>query len=464
MRGLAVLLGIMTLAAVGISAAVTWRQQSGWRQLDDRMNVACRRGSHDDLQRARLLAMRLAIATPDDAAPEVALGMIDARLIVDFGHDLGTEARGALERAAKKKFNPATSALRDAARALLLMADGQLDKGVTLANAAIEHARSSPYGYWVLARIKGRQGDAAAAAPILQAAAVLAPDFLEIRVAWAKTLFDMGDQSTAQAAVAQILTQAPDMERAQLLTPNPTVCADPNTPEISAACTFRSAYNAWIDGDRARALSLAIQAADRPGHEPRRLAALSQVLAHMGHIDRASALLDKAETLTRPPFGAIEWAQVAIALGRGQAAVAPKTPASSVENVVTAVRLALTTAGLPGLESALADLRPPLPAALRALTSPVVHAPDPLRAYVDGLRARLRGDLSEAIRLFTQALDDHGDASHAAGELQAALQSQGQPLAPTLLERLGRVNRDCIHLHRAENVVIPAAKKRRSRP
>ncbi len=464
------LLVVMTLAAVGISAAVKARQQSGWQILDDRMNVAFRRGSHDDLQRARLLAMRLAVAAAQDGAPEAALGMIDARLAVDFGHDLIAEGRGALDRAAQKQSNPAAQALADAARALLLMGDGQLDGALSLANAAIEGAPSTPHGYWISARIKLRQGDAAAAARILEAAAVLAPDFLEIRVAWAEALFDLADSATAKTAVAKILAQAPDLERAQLLGAAPVVCTAPRAPEISApeiraSCAYRRARRAWIDGDSTQATMLAVEAAKSPGHDPRRLADLAHVLAQLGLIDHASDLLDKAQSLSSPHFGGIGWARVAIALGRGTSAVAAKEAALSPEARVTAARLSLATAGLTGLDAALADMGPALPVVLQNLRTPA-PAPgiaDPLRNYVDGLRARLAGDLPTAIRLFSLALDGHGESCHAAGELLAALQTQDQPLLQGLLDPISAVNRDCIHLHRSENVVVPAAKKNRAR-
>src|SRR3569623_2695211 len=55
---------------------------------------------------------------------------------------------------------------------------------------------------------------------------------------------------------------------------------------------------------------------------------------------------------------------------------------------------------------------------------------DPWRAYLDGLRAELAGNLPDAAASFGRALSGHGDACRAAGEYLATLRSLKRPDNP----------------------------------
>jgi hypothetical protein len=75
---------------------------------------------------------------------------------------------------------------------------------------------------------------------------------------------------------------------------------------------------------------------------------------------------------------------------------------------------------------------------------------DPWRAYLDGLRAELAGDLTDAAASFGRALSGHGDACRAAGEYRATLRLLKQsesPAASGALTVLRAENARCVNLH-----------------
>jgi hypothetical protein len=71
---------------------------------------------------------------------------------------------------------------------------------------------------------------------------------------------------------------------------------------------------------------------------------------------------------------------------------------------------------------------------------------DPVRAYVDGLRAHLDGDLAAAARHLEHALSGHGDACRAAGEYIATLRALKRRPAPTAFTALRAENAACVNL------------------
>jgi hypothetical protein len=71
---------------------------------------------------------------------------------------------------------------------------------------------------------------------------------------------------------------------------------------------------------------------------------------------------------------------------------------------------------------------------------------DPWRAYLDGLRAELSGNLPEAARSFGRALSGHGDACRAAGEYAATSRLLKRPIDPTALMLLRAENASCVNL------------------
>jgi hypothetical protein len=156
-------------------------------------------------------------------------------------------------------------------------------------------------------------------------------------------------------------------------------------------------------------------------------------------------------------------ARAAVALGRGELAWLPVAPGDPEARLLVA-RAALASGGPAALGRVLRGLDASALAAspdLRALSvlvkegSPAADpvAADPVRAYAEGLRARLDGDTPGAVRWLAAALDGHGDACRAAGEYVAALEALGQPLGDELAP-LRAVNRGCVNLTR------PAAVRR----
>ena len=72
---------------------------------------------------------------------------------------------------------------------------------------------------------------------------------------------------------------------------------------------------------------------------------------------------------------------------------------------------------------------------------------DPVRAYVDGLRAQLQADLPAAVERFWHALAGHGDACRAVGEYVATLRALKLPADPSAWRALTIQNAGCKNLH-----------------
>ncbi|MEO8213252.1 MAG: hypothetical protein ABI560_08670, partial [Myxococcales bacterium] len=71
---------------------------------------------------------------------------------------------------------------------------------------------------------------------------------------------------------------------------------------------------------------------------------------------------------------------------------------------------------------------------------------DPVRAYVDGLRARLDGNIPAAVASLRHALSGHGDACRAAGEYLTMLRVLKQPVEPASWNLLRAENAGCVNL------------------
>jgi hypothetical protein len=71
---------------------------------------------------------------------------------------------------------------------------------------------------------------------------------------------------------------------------------------------------------------------------------------------------------------------------------------------------------------------------------------NPAQAYVDGLRARLAGDLLGAADRLAHALSGHGDACRAAGEYVATLGALKRHPDPTVFSALRAENAACVNL------------------
>jgi hypothetical protein len=73
-------------------------------------------------------------------------------------------------------------------------------------------------------------------------------------------------------------------------------------------------------------------------------------------------------------------------------------------------------------------------------------AADPVRAYVEGLRARLAGKPSLAVSLLARALHGHGDACRAAGEYLAVCRALGRAPDVGAFVELEKENAHCVNL------------------
>ncbi|HXU01351.1 MAG TPA: hypothetical protein VN903_10180, partial [Polyangia bacterium] len=90
----------------------------------------------------------------------------------------------------------------------------------------------------------------------------------------------------------------------------------------------------------------------------------------------------------------------------------------------------------------LAGLRPDSPPTARPA------AEDPVRAYVEGLRARLDGKLDVAADRLRHALAGHADACRAAGEYRATLRALKQKPEASAFVALRAENSGCVNLPR----------------
>jgi hypothetical protein len=147
----------------------------------------------------------------------------------------------------------------------------------------------------------------------------------------------------------------------------------------------------------------------------------------------------------------------AVSLGRGRASPLPvgQRPADP-EVRLLAARASLAAGGIGALSSTLDELGAGAYeqdadaaeiARLRRDGAPAVHAAadDQVRAFVEGLRARLDGKLDVAADRLRHALSGHGDACRAAGEYRATLralkrQPEAYAFVPLRTENAGCVN------------------------
>ena len=162
-----------------------------------------------------------------------------------------------------------------------------------------------------------------------------------------------------------------------------------------------------------------------------------------------------------PGAPALAWAEAAVSLGRGRAGTLPSGPRPADPEIRLLVARASLAAG--GDRRAVggagrAGCR------RRALTTstwrrsrgcgPRTRTPraragdDPVRAYVDGLRARLDGKLDVAAERLRYALSGHGDACRAAGEYRATLRALKQKPEPSAFAALRAENSGCVNLPR----------------
>jgi tetratricopeptide (TPR) repeat protein len=310
----------------------------------------------------------------------------------------------------------------------------------------------------------------------LKAAVVRSPAFMMAQVAWAETRLDLGDPHGARGALEDVLTKAPSDLRARLLLDeaeqalgvtgtNTLAAACPPFQKrwppaaVRSGCALARASRSRRSGARVEALARAEEAAGVVPAEPRLQARVAESLAQLGAVDRAAELLERARRFAAPGMPAVAWATVAVALGRGNAPSLPPGPRpADPDSRLLAARVALAAGGVGALLNTLDGLGEPalandvdLRSLARLREAKGTHLPsdgdDPVRAYVDGLRARLDGNLPAAVASLRKALSGHGDACRAAGEYVGMLRVLKLTVDSAAWNLLRAENASCVNLH-----------------
>jgi tetratricopeptide (TPR) repeat protein len=492
MRGAAWVLAIAVVGGGTVAWLVHSRSGAVDRQLDAELAAALDRGSIADLGRAQAIGRRLVLGAGGGRAEAAALAFADARLAIDYGVPTAPEAEEILARFGLpdgRSDGPSTMAA--SAKALLIARNGDREGAARIAAAAATAEPGLPYPLYALGRTRALGGDLEGAARAFEAAGVVAPAFLASRVARAEVLLDRGNVGRVRPLLEGAISDAPGDPHAQLLMeevelatrahqapPHPAaICAGPwRPPAIEAACLLARAESARRAGSRAEARADAEGAARVVPDEPRLLTRAALLLAQLGAVDQAAALLARARRRAAAEMPTFVWATAAVALGRGHAGPLPAGPRpADPETSLLIARAALAAGGVGALGAALGGLGPKasdgdgdlerlgrLAARPPRLTSktpgqktPGQKTPDqtaapavddPMQAYLDGLAAQLAGDLVKATERFGHALSGHGDACHAAGEYVAALRAQKRRPEPTTFARLRAENSRCVNL------------------
>jgi tetratricopeptide (TPR) repeat protein len=457
---------VLTVAAALIQGAVSVGRRSGWKRLRAQMAAEMEEGSLQALLRARIAGTRVALAESGDAHLAGELAYVDALLAEDYGLRARPEAEQALVRA-----SGARSAAVDVARGLFALGDGNRAQAETLALAAIQAHREDPRPPLLLARARLAAGDLRSASQALEAAMVKGPNATAPVVAWSEARLDLGQPAAALTALTQVVARSADHTRARLLReeaalalkapPGPDAAAllgacqrdRAVSPVLEAWCALGASVRSRLAGDRGRALAEARRAAGGKQRAPRVLAQTALVLAQLGQVDEAATLVTRATAQVTPALPALVWAQAAVALGRGELPGLPPLAPGHVEVRLLVARAALASGGPAALGKTLRELGgahadPDLSALSLVLpASPPGPPPEgsPVRAYAEGLRARLAGDTAGAARWLAGALQGHGDACRAAGEYLAVQGLLHQPVTHEL-DPLRAANTGCLNL------------------
>jgi tetratricopeptide (TPR) repeat protein len=483
MRGAAWVLAIAVMGGGSVAWLVHARGTAVDRQLDAELAAALDRGGIADLGRAQAIGRRLALGAEGGRSEAAALALADACLAIDYGVPTAPEAEEILARfGLPDGRSDGPSVMAASAKALLTARSGDRGGAARIAAAAAAAEPGSPYPLYALGRARALGGDLEGAARAFDAASVVAPAFLASRVARAEVLLDLGNVGRARQPLTGAISDSPGDPRAQLLTDEvelaardgdvspraAAICVGPwRPPAIETACLLARAERERRAGDRAAARADAEGAARAVPDEPRLLARAALLLAQLGAVDQAAALLARARRRAAAEMPTFVWATAAVALGRGHAGALPAGPRpADPETTLLIARAALAAGGVGALGAALGKLgptvsdrdgdlgrlarlaaRPPrLTSQAPGQTGGQSPGDDPMQAYLDGLAAQLAGDLVKATERFGHALSGHGDACHAAGEYVAALRAQKRRPEPTALARLRAENSRCVNL------------------
>jgi len=492
MRGALLVLAVVVGLGTATSLLVAWRRNAASDGMRTELALDLEHGGLAGLTRAQGRARHLLVSDPDDAEASAALAFASAVLAVDYGYDSAAEVQKVLMRAPASGGGVEVIAMQAAARSLLLLSQGDRDGAVRLAIAAAKASPGAPYPLYALARARARAGDVVGSSRALEAALIEAPGFTLAEVAWSEAQLDAGDAERARDALSRARTRGGEDPRTMLLLGEakralggdssmdvPKACtavttqqddAAPRWPPaaVRAGCELAQASRDRSAGHRAQALVHAEEAARLVPAEPRLLALTAQLLAELGPVDWAAGLLERARRLSDADAPTLAWAGAAVELGHGRTPALPGgAPPADPEAHLVIARAALSGGGVGALRAALkgealatkgdADLmlmaqlfgERSSPAGAQGAAAESPPRTDPWRAYLDGLRAELAGDLPQAAASFGRALSGHGDACRAVGEYLATLRLLKRPVDPTAsaaLTVLRAENAGCVNL------------------
>jgi hypothetical protein len=475
MRAAVWILAFAAAAGGAVWLFVSRRSDAGSERLLADLTADIDRGGIADLGRAQAVGRRLAFSSPRDREVAARWAFASAMLAADYGVDTSRETADALGRVTPTAPPDAPSVIAAAARALDLLHAGDREAAGRMAADGAGAETELPHPLYALARARARNADLPGSARALQAAMIRAPAFAPARAAWAEVQLDIGDAKTARGALQELLAQSPkDLRVALMLNEAEVALGEPATgplagecpnerwlpPAVVASCTLARGTRARRAGSRLEARALVETAAGVAPEEPRLLARTALALCQLGAVDRAAALIERARRRMAAGAGTLAWAEAAVSLGRGRAGALPAgaRPADPEISLLTA-RASLAAGGVGALGAALNELGAGARshdvdlAALAGLQpnaegakSARAAAEDPVRAWVDGLRARLDGKLDVAAERLRYALSGHGDACRAAGEYRATLRALKQKPEPSAFAALRAENAGCVNL------------------
>ena len=431
----------------------------------EELDRALAAGSLDLLMQARDVA-RVALETSvPDADALARLGLVNALLVDDYGLEARKDAEAALQRV-ESGIDPTKerTSIVATARALLAHAAGEREAGKVFVDAAMAAVAPETPALALLAsaRLRKQAGDAEGSSRALDKAITEAPDSALVVVDWAVSRLDGGDPVAARRALVTLVARNQEHSLALLvLAEAERALGEPawsktlegacrNDAKISqrvrALCAVEAAVLTRVEGDRAGAARKA-RAVAQTTDDAQVLAQAALVLALLGDIDGAADVLDHAAKTADPSGVALEWADLAIRLGRGEH-VAPALvfdhPAG-LERDLVALRAAYDRSGAPGVAELVKELPPGIqdidwdvrafatlardgmpPKADVAALERRADKGAPGVSYVLGLLAMRDKDFKTAARRLEKALSWHGDACQAAGLYLDAVNSVGR--------------------------------------
>lgn len=501
MRGPVRAVVILVLATLGLGTwwLISSRRQAAAAQMRAQILTDIERGGVNEWARAQLMARRLILADPGDAETAAALAFVDAALAVDYGLDTARETRSLLTRhSGAVGSSDVVTGMLVAARALMYVASGDRESAARVAVTGTAAAPGVAFPFYALGRARALSGDLGGAARAMEAAMVRAPSFLAARLSWAEARLDQGDAKAARPALVEAVARAPEDVRSRLLleeaehalgraAPAPVAAcvaleAAPNgegagsagssptaeaigvphsrwpPPAIKAACALGAATRARLAGRRTDAVAEVERAAGVVPNQARLLGRTVIALAQFGLVDWAAALLERARKLAAPEVPTLAWGALAVSVGKGRVPMFPGGPRpADPESRLLAARASLAAGGAGALASTLTSLPPAIVAGDRDLllltrlgrtrdAGGPARGDEPLRDYVDGLRAKFDGDLTKAVERFGHALSGHGDACRAAGEYVATMGLLKRPVPAEALTALRAENNGCVNV------------------